>query len=488
MYLTMQQRNTTNENIRTVQESFTIDAQERLQIVQGELLQRRSLGLIPPEGVTPMEAIKFYLDGVSKVDPLIDQLTSNAAEELKGLPASVEMVMTIPILGLDNQELQTARKLIEVLSQQEDIVTGKVAVFIYVNWPEGRECDGTMSSLTELAEKSMLPLYVFKAAVPKKAGRSESPVYAQSYQELEDGPQIALIRDILNITVMKKLLACKRKEIPLILQSDADLIETSDRALRNIMRCFNCDSVLQFIQCNVDWDGELPTKEILPLLLGSILMRELPWQILKQPLNGSLSKNIRRQIIFSNAIQRGIQVAQVERLDSIARKGGYGLLKIHEDELDLNIRSTAEVSGVESIGTTDDTFIYSNRRAIASWYTQAIPPIGQWATEFEIDDPVRTKKVSMEDVLARINERGIKFEIINAVRLTLQRFSIPQYIDTIYESPSDAILTVLQQFGLNAKDLKYEMVSKEDGNYYLDVQDISDEGIIALITTLSELV
>ena len=256
---------------------------------------------------------------------------------------------------------------------------------------------------------------------------------------------------------MKQWLPCKESPAPILLQMDIDFEGFRSGSFGRILDRFQQNRDLQFLQCSSDWDSaEFPTRSDPLLRLGSTLMLELP-QILKEALKDqTIPEFSRLQILFGETIQRGIQVPQAERIGSFAAKGGYGLLRQGCDELDLNIRMSGlrNPKGVES--TSETTFLWNNRRAVAAWLGSGTPPISQWQVPFLADDWVRLAVQTPGELRAPSSVEALK-----VMNQTLARFPLPTLLPGVYDDPRAAVRGVLERLGLEVA--QYDLLTTSDG-------------------------
>jgi len=401
-----------------------------------------------------------YLTAVRSNFPEIDQYTDRMLEQTATTLDNVEMIITIPVVGFGDQEQSSIRQTLDMLASQSLLISGRAAIALFVNRPQGVEADSTMQAITEWKiQNSGIKLILFEGEMSPTIGRSTSPYY-EDFEPTDQSVRIALLRDILNIVVMKlwQRQSTTTTTPPILLQGDADLWRLSGIfELEELERMFTSDPSCMFVQCTTDWDGPLATSKIPAMWLGSELMRELP-QTFKRSLNNGAPTEQLVQYVFGETIQRGIQVPQAERMETIARKGGYGLLKISEDELDMNLRMTALFSGVTSIKSTADiVFYYSNRRAVAAWLEKREPPIKQWSVEFTGKDYVRTRQFE----IPMSSDREMIEEALAAANRTLQRFPLPM---PYFEVLSFEVMNILARYGLGPDACEFQIIPNGIGD------------------------
>ncbi len=412
-------------------------AEKNWQLATSEFKRRKRAGLITLE-VDSVAQVLDYIKRSDKASPEIASLTNRFQCCWTKEPNTV---IAIPAAGFARQEITSIRQTLEKLSLDRTISNGDTGIVILANRPQGEEKDETAKIAEEIIYEKGLNAVVIESEISQNLG-VKSKSFSEGMAVKENEVPIALLRDILIVAVMKKWLASLTETrvppLPIILQMDADFEGFKKGDLSNIERYFQKYPQKTFLQCSSDWDSrERPTKTIPLLKLGATLMLLLP-QVLKESLNDpSLPRNSRKQIIFGEAIQRGIQVPQAERIASIAKKGGYGLLRLKEDELDLNIRMSAIVNGLESVGSDSETiFLWSNRRAVRSFVEEGAPPISQWVTSFAAMDQVRINPTETS-----ANKQSSELDVINK---TLARFPLPVSLSGVYTRFDEVILNTLQ--------------------------------------------
>ncbi|MFS8160306.1 MAG: hypothetical protein ACMG6E_08885, partial [Candidatus Roizmanbacteria bacterium] len=349
------------------------------------------------------------------------------------------------------------------LSKDRLVESGDTGILIFVNRPNGYSPDNTSDKAQQMIQKLNINGIIIESDIPSTLGNSKGPFNAEMATG-ENDVAIGLIRDMLNIAAMKLAIqdGC---DLPPILQMDVDFEGFMKGSCEDILFRFR-DPDLTFLQCTSDWDSqECPRTNYPALLLGTELMRELP-QILKMPLNDILlPQETRKQILFGEAIQRGIQVPQVERMEDIAKKGGYGLNRLAHDELDANIRQSAvnNTSGVRS--SSDIVFLWNNRRAVRSWREYRQPAISQWVSPFSVIDPVRLKENGY-----CLTEQAHSEEVINK---SLARFPIPYKLTGVYSNFIEPIKGVLACYFPEMQNISTYFRQASSGLYYLQVNLLS---------------
>lgn len=447
--------------ISTYKEQITTGAQEKLTQATSEALDRINCGLANAgtETLSPKAEVRRYLESIKSNFPEIDRYTDEMLRQIDDVNlVGVETIIAIPVVGFGDQEQPSIQRTLDVLAQQTLVATGNAAIVLYVNRPFGVEADNTVQVIKEWKTKNPnIRIAVFEGEIDPSMGRSSSPYY-EGMEISTNSVPIALLRDILNIVAMKLWKSGDQRDstLPTILQGDADLWRfTGTDEIARVQYILQSDPYAQFVQCTTDWDGPTATRSLPAMWLGSELMRELPL-ILKGLLNTGMDQSLRIQLIFGETIQRGIQVPQAERMESIARKGGYGLLRIPEDELDVNMRMTALFSGANTIRSAlEIVFYYSNRRALAAWIKKQQPPIKQWSVEFVGVDAVRTADFTN---IESPNGNLLDQAIIVANR-TLARFPIPSWKFAFFEAQ---VIEVLKRYGLGRDAVAFQIVEGQN--------------------------
>ena len=446
-------------------------ATRNYQIIADEALRRERARLSIPK-TDPCQQVLEYLKRVSWSYPDINLLADLLifGENWNKHP---KMIVTIPIASFGNQEQESIRKTLEVLSVDQSVKSGETGLLILGNRPEGKLPDTTMEIAKEIIFEKELNAIALECAIPNAMGNTDGPFSDEMATNPNDVP-IGLIRDILSISAMKlyanELNPTSNNTLPpIIMQMDGDFQGFRKGDFSKVLNDFSEKKLINFIQYTSDWDSDnYPTKGIPLLWLGSELMREIP-QILKLPLNWpTLPKDTRKQIIFGEAVQRGIQVPQAERMESVARKAGFGLNRVKEDELDSNIRMTAYVSGSDRINTSDQVvFDWSNRRALESWNKLKQPPISQWVSSFSAEDSVRQQIT--EPKKDNGENRETKLDVINK---TLARFPIPFSLPGVYSDFTESLLEVLKRYDINLTPEMYSITSKEGGTWIIQLNSM----------------
>ncbi|NCP46995.1 hypothetical protein AUJ42_00145 [Candidatus Collierbacteria bacterium CG1_02_44_10] len=451
------EKNISIENIQK-EVSLTKEAQENRKLIDAEIGRRQGIGLLGTENLSPSDRVLDYLERVKNVDNFVYEITE---ELVKNREWKIEpkMVLTIPVVGIGGQEEGVIVNTLINLSNDPMVKTGEVGILILVNRPAGSMADETNTLAKESIEVLGLNGLVMDADIPKDLGTIDGP-FANEMAITPNEAPIGILRDILNISAMKLWKQNKASQLPIFLQMDGDFEGFAIGGFEELLGEFN-SSKTKLVQCTSDWDSkEFPTENDWGLWIGSELMRELPQIIKSQINNANLSNEVRNQLIFGEAIQRGIQVPQAERMESVAGKGGYGLQRLKEDELDQNIRISERVSP-GGVRTTDNLiFKWSNRRAVRSWIDLRQPPISQWVNGFAVDDLVRGETPKEKDLHSG--------DIELAINLTLARFPIPKKLEEVYDNYQVPILEVLERYGLEIFSVSEE--KKREDLFYLQIK------------------
>jgi hypothetical protein len=451
------EKNTSIENIQK-ETLLTKEADGNRRIIDEEIERRIKVGLISKETVAPSDLIADYLERVNKVSPRVNWV---AEEIIQGKEWRIEprIILTIPVVGVGGQEEEVVMKSLLSLTSDPMVRSGEAGVLILVNRPENLQSDETKSFAESAIEQMGINGIVLDLDVPSNLGYFDGPFANEIATEPNDAP-IGILRDLLNISAMKLWLKSGTNKSPVLLQMDGDFEGFARGSLVDVVNKFQ-DPKIKLLQCTSDWDSkEFRTESDPGLWIGSELMREIP-QIIKRELNNQgISSETRKQLIFGEAIQRGIQVPQAERMESVARKAGYGLLRLKEDELDQNIRTTEKVFP-GAVRTADDIiFVWSNRRAVRSWIDLRQPPISQWVNGFSVDDKVRGEIPERRDV-------GFG-DIELSINRTLARFPIPKRLEGVYDNYQQPIIEILERYGLELSEIFEER--KGEDLYYLQIK------------------
>lgn len=450
-----------DKDMISVKERLTSCAEKNLQINSLEYARRFSVGLITSEILDPCSQIRGYLDRVKTVDPVVNQFIDNLILG-KQIAENTELIITIPAVGFGNQEQNDLTNTLVQLSNDKLIIDKKVQVIVLVNRPEGKSKDSTAETARKVASELNINCTVLESEIPLKLGNTQGTFSDEMALDKNEAP-IGLLRDILNISAMQLWLRSNTAKAPILLQMDADFVGFKNGDLTTLINYFEGYKDLQFLQCTSDWENpNKPLKEIdYSLWLGAELMRELP-QLVKRYLGQNIPDKLLQQFIFGEVIQRGIQVPQAERMESIARKGGFGLNRLKEDELDTNIRMTALVFGSKSIGSTNQIiFNWSSRRAEQTWKKLRKPPISQWATPFLADDSVRST-----DSTQNVTQDN---DLLNSVSRTLERLPYPKAIFDVDPNFKITFLDVLKRYIPELTDQNIEMVDKGNGTFLFKI-------------------
>ena len=439
---------------------YSSEARGNLERTSEEFNLRVKKGIACPEKLAPREQIEKFLQAVRINEPSVDEITDKIIDQ-RDWKVSPSMVVTMPVVGTGRQEELQIINTLEKMSKCPELEEGDIGVLILVNRPKGSEPDTTASLALSKVRELDLNAIVLEAEIPDNLGNINGPFFEDMATEENQVP-IALLRDILSIAAMKIWLRDSRPNPPILLQMDGDFEGFSRGSFRAIIDQFS-NQPISFLQCTSDWDSSInPTRGNRSLWIGSELMRELP-QILKRPLNNPLPLPIKLQIVYGEAVQRGIQVPQAERMEAVARKGGYGLNRVRHDELDQNIRMSALVD-LDGIRTTDNVvFLWSNRRAIKSWMDYRQPPISQWQSAFSVQDPVR------QESSGGIVENSNKENVLIAINRTLERLPLPASLPGVYLDFTQPVCQVLRFYGIKREEENIVVGEKPGGLRYLQI-------------------
>lgn len=440
------------------EQQLTTEAVANYTLIASEAKRRRAIGLTQAERLDAYDQVCDYLGRLRAVDPQVDARV-DALIQGKKWQKSPELIICMPAVGTGNQEATGIQNTLLRLNTDPYVQSGDVGVLVFVNRPSGYAPDCTGVAAYEIAQQTGMNAIILESDVPATLGNIDGPFQADMATE-QNEVAIGLIRDMLNIAAMKLALQ-SQGNLPLLLQMDADFEGFMKGSCEDILSRF-ADPSVRFLQCTSDWDSQdLPRESDFELWLGTELMRELP-QILKIPLNEqSLPSLTQRQVLFGEAIQRGIQVPQVERMEDIARKGGYGLNRLAHDELDANIRQAALLNPAGVRSTSKIVFLWNNRRAVRSWKEYQQPPISQWVNPFAVIDPVRSAETS-------VYGNG-QSHVEAAINKSLARFPIPRKLAGVYEDFTIPVLDVVTRIYPSIQGLQTRVLQKGSGLYYLQV-------------------
>jgi hypothetical protein len=439
--------------------SLTADAELNLAKIRGELEIRSAYGLATVARLNPRAQILDRLDSVTTgfkdLSAYVQEITSTLTPSDFDRP----LVIGIPVAGFGGQEYGRIRGLVEELSKDSAVISGLVQVLVFVNRPPGVVPDLTDRLLREAALEFNIPVSVVTGEVPALLGRTDGPLMDGIDPSKSSNVPISFIRDILSLSVMRLwAMNTKAEQPPIYLQMDIDFEGFAKGGLSEIINRFAANSRLMFLQGTSQFDDRnFPTAAVPVLRAGDDLMRELPLGIKRRLSNSELPPGSNIQAIFGEAIQRGVQVPQAERLESIARKGGYGLLRMPEDELDANIRTAAlanEFSGVECCEET--IFKWNSRRAILALGCYGKPPISQWAVEFRAIDVARDVnrvRSVYEDLIARRKNLNSAEGMLQMINQSLAHFPVPERIQGIYNTAEELVREALARCGIEASGL-----------------------------------
>jgi hypothetical protein len=456
-------RQVEGENAEDGELLYSQEATRNLRLIAQEFNLRIERGLVEPERLSPKEQINRYLWAVKQIAPDVDQLSDNLIEN-RSWKVNPSMVVTMPVVGTGGQEEVQIQNTLEKLSEDPMVSQGKVALLLLVNRPANSNPDNTAKLAEEKIANLNLNAIVIETEVTDGLGFVDGPFSGVMATEENQVP-IALLRDLLSISAMKMWIKNPRSAPPLLLQMDGDFEGFSRGSFQTIAEQFS-DQTIDFLQCTSDWDSSVnPTSSNISLWIGSELMRELP-QTIKKPLNNPLPLPVKTQLIYGEAIQRGIQVPQAERMEAIARKGGYGLNRTRHDELDQNIRMSA-LMNMSGVRTTDEVvFLWSNRRAVKSWNDFRQPPISQWQSAFSVQDSVR------QETADNIRENSSGEDKLTAINRTLERFPVPPIIPGVYKDFTQPVSEVLQNYGIDGETGSVNVKDKPGGLKYIQLNNL----------------
>lgn len=436
--------------------TLTADAELNLAKIKRELEIRSAVGLATVVRLNPraqiLDRLASLAAGFSNISAYVQEITSNLTPSDFDRP----LVIGIPVAGFGGQEYGRLRRLVEELSKDSAVNSGRVQILVFVNRPPGAVPDSTEQLLREAALECNLPLSIVAGEVPALMGRADGPLMAGIDPVKRSSVPIALIRDILSLSVMRLwAMNPEAMQPPVYLQMDIDFEGFAKGGLSELINRFAINPRLMFLQGTSQFDDKnFPTTAVPVLKLGDDLMRELPLGMKRSLSNCELPEVSKIQILFGEAIQRGVQVPQAERLESIARKGGYGLLRMPEDELDANIRTAALANEFTGVECCDETvFKWNSRRAILALGCYGKAPISQWAVEFRAIDVARdVNSVSSVygDLLAKQQELNSAANMLRIVNQSLARFPVPEQIQGVYGAAEQLVREALAQCRLEA--------------------------------------
>ncbi len=432
--------------------------EENLTKVTEEIKIRKDRGLIANNSEEYINQLK---NNFPKEYEFIVNLNTQLPKEF--ISKTTKLVINIPVAWFWNQENENIKQTIKLLSEDKLFKEWKVKLLIFSNRPEGRDWDETKKNIENYIESLWIQkeaIWVIEWDIPKNLWRIDWPFNDETAKEDNQVP-IWFIRDVMNITVA---IQSKWMDFP-ILQMDWDFYGFEKWWLENIIDIFSKNKCT-FLQCKSNWDWNIKTADIPLLKFWSDLMAELP-MILKEKINEDISNESLGKIVFSDAIQRWIQVPQVELLSQITKKWWYWLLRLSCDELDLNMRSAFLLKPNWLKSTWDLTFLRDNRRAIATLLQYNIPPISQRKNWFEADDKVRWKQNLNTNLISFTKEN-----ILNTLNLTLDKFVIPEKINWVYDNWEEAIIVKLEELGIYWN--YYKIVEKELWLIKLQLNNISN--------------
>ena len=443
---------------------YSQEATRNLRTITQEFNLRIEKGIAEPERLSSWGQIDGYLQAVKQIAPDVDRLTNNLIEQ-QSWKVNPSVVVTMPVVGTGGQEEAQIQNTLEKLAEDPMVSDGRVGILILVNRPANSDPDNTSKLAKEKINDLNINTIVMETGVADQMGFTNGPFSGDMATEDNQVP-IALLRDILSISAMKLWVKNPQSVPSLLLQMDGDFEGFLRGSFQTIVEQFS-DQTVDFLQCTSDWDSSInPTTSSDSFWVGSELMRELP-QILKRLLNGPLPLPTKIQLIYGEAIQRGIQVPQAERMEAVARKGGYGLSRTRHDELDQNIRMSALVN-INGVRTTDEVvFLWSNRRAIKSWNEFRQPPISQWQSAFSVQDTVR-----QQEAVGSIEGSSVGEHRLLAINRTLERFPVPPTLPGVYIDFTQPVSKVLQAYGINSEAGNVDVRDKPGGLKYIQLNNL----------------
>lgn len=454
--------------------SLSPQAAHNFRVILGELETRSTLGLAAGTQSPPGEEIGRYLRGLKSSFPAEDEYVDKLLDAC-GAPLPLRPLMVaMPVAAFGGQEPQCVERFLRNLSGDAAVRSGAVGVVVFANRPEGTAGDKTATLFRAAALKYAVPLVVLEGAVPRALGRTESPLLEGQKGEGSGRAPIAFIRDVLNIAIMKSWartdsLTSPPPAVPLVVQMDTDFEGFGRGGLAEVQERFRRDPSCQFLQATSSFDdAHFPTETLPQLALGDRLMRELPLVLKRAFGRPELPPPSQIELYFGEVIQRGIQVAQVERLESVARKGGYGLVRMPEDELDANVRLAWLSGGPQAVQCSEETvFKWNSRRAILAYEQFQAPPISQWTVKFTADDAARREE-GVASSAARIHARLTRgmmpeADAAEVINRTLARFPLPKELPGVYANPTEILLEVLGRCGLDETHFELELKNDSSG-------------------------
>lgn len=426
---------------------LTETARQNFAAIQSEFLT----DLIGFGQLTAEDVVTDYLREVEEgnLSSLVSQVREKVdSKQIERLPPLVALV---PVVGTGNQEEESVRLFFDKVRRDPYAIAGNVRFLFLVNRPVGAPPDNTAEQIQNAISEFEINGSVIDMEIPPNVGRINPEIPEMATEENQ--AQIGVLRNLLDVWAMYEAERIDFAEFPLLLQMDIDFMGFQRGGFEKIVKYFEKRPDVGFLQCASDWAVADNSDQL--FRLGCDLMRMLPL-VLKARLN-QLGEDL-DEVIFGEAIQRGIQVPQVRRIEEVARKGSYRGLAFAADELDYNLRSSAIAGNVEGVRSSANiVFEWSDRRAKRAWEEYGKPPISQWGTEtsFGVNDPVRSEYQDKETSRPEVSEADV-------INLTLARIPIPFEWAERYRKAFEKII----------------QLRTKNGQYSLTYGDTDSEGCI----------
>jgi len=439
-----------------------LDYKEKLLKISEEMKIRENIGLMNNSMERYINALKINFPNEYKfILDLNNQLPS------KFINRKTKLIINIPVAGFKNQEKDNIKQTIRLLAEDNIFKSWNIRILIFSNRPEETDWDNTKNEIQEYIKSVWIEnerVWIIEWEVPKDLWRIDWP-FNDAMAINKNQVPIWFIRDTMNIITM---IQAKWNDLPVV-QMDWDFYGFKNWWLKDIIDVFE-GKKCTFLQCKSDWEWIIKTDTIPLLRFWSDLMAELP-MFLKNKLNETISYDWKKQIVFSDAIQRWIQVPQVELLSQIIKKWWYWLLRLSCDELDVNLRSAFLSQPDWLKNTWNTTFLRDNRRAIATLSQYNIPPIWQRKNWFEADDKIRKMPTNSANQISSNREY-----LIDILNLTLDRFILPEKIEWVYEDWKNVIVNILKKMWISWKNTDIE-VKKINGCIKLNIKQITNSDL-----------
>lgn len=455
----MSENTQSNQGYTLTADNLSSNAKKLQQAIEKELELKQVEIIRPAENTSEVASISIKKEQLSKYIteirssniPGIQNLMTVLEARINQIPKwefVPEIIATIPVVGVGNQELQSVSRFFEVMkSQSQMIQSGELQLVLLVNRPEDIKSDDVYEYIKQLSIENDLFVNVFDISIPATTGRNNEEIPEMA--EKPNDPLIGVIRNLLDVVAMELTQNSdnflEANDLPLMLQMDIDFEGFRRGDFSQIVKLFSKNPEMKFLQCTSDWDSEINPTQDNPLLeLGAALMRGLIGFIKNRLNNQGITKEEWLQIIFEETIQRGIQVPQARRMEAVASSKSYGFLRLTADELDFSLRQFAQVFGIGSIGSSKEIeFLWSNRRALEALRKNSIPPISQWSqTSFGVDDVVRTK---VQKTNLNQGQQITTEAVINIVNQTLARLPMPASWVSFYKPRFERYLGAYSQ-------------------------------------------